>query len=319
MPGLTQRLSLPKVHRRLQSVTRPAGTLGEQTESSWHAAYPNVFPLVSPGKLAQTVLGLQSSYRKISFNLLQGELQKSRMSQKPEQQNLSNPPSSLNFLLSFFHSLHQFNTLIVMNVRKRQKKQRLRISLCQRVWLLTQQSATAPFACDPEERFISAELLWRALSCHLLERHWPCSLPRLWVRGGRREGQEAAFTARLWPRGTGGGCPGEGTHCRKHFPLPTLQNLPNAAGRNAEDHCLLKQETGSDLPANNSRPPGHRTWKSEGRGIPLAPFHLHWAVVLLEVLGGSSSTELAALFAETHSLWPNVGISGHFVTPQHQF
>lgn len=241
MPGLTQRLSLPKVHRRLQSVTRPAGTLSEQTESSWHAAYPNVFPLVSPGKLAQTVLGLRSSYRKISFNLLQGELQKSRMSQKPERQNLSNPPSSLNFLLSFFHSLHQFNTLIVMNVRKRQKKQHLRISLCQRVWLLTQQSATAPFACDPEERFISAELLWRALSCHLLERHWPCSLPRLWVRGGRREGQEATFTARLWPRGTGGGCPGEGTHCRKHFPLPTLQNLPNAAGRNAEDHCLLKQ------------------------------------------------------------------------------
>lgn len=40
----------------------------------------------------------------------------------------------------------------------------------------------------PEGKVYHCWAVVRALSCHLLEYHWPCSLPRLWVRGRKEQG-----------------------------------------------------------------------------------------------------------------------------------
>lgn len=170
--------------------------------------------------------------------------------------------SSQDFLLSLFISFTQLIYLTHSYLWMRetdQKKQHPRINLWQRIWLLTGKSAVFSLICDPEERFITAELGLRALSCHLLKHTDPARCLACESEAGRSEGQEATFTIMLQHRVTDEerGCPGEGAQCRKHssFPQDTdgWETIPKAVGRKAGGSLPGRTETGLNLFSNNSQ------------------------------------------------------------------
>lgn len=86
----------------------------------------------------------------------------------------------------------------------------------------------------------------RALSCHLLEYHWPCSLSRLWVRGRKEQGaggytyNNASAQSDRW----GKRLPWGRSTLQKTLPFLKLQtdgkpSLRRWAGR-PKDHCQVK-------------------------------------------------------------------------------